>query len=72
MALVQIGIKALRAPSGEFLESVPIFAEIPKERITPEGLTKTEDKTIDDISRIMAQKFKQYIDGVKAAEKNRR
>lgn len=66
MAFVQIGITALRAPDGTFLPSVPIYAEVPK--ATDEGLAPVEDKTVGELSRIFAGKFKQYIDGVNAAK----
>jgi hypothetical protein len=72
MPLVQIGIKALRAPNGDFLPSVPIYAEIAKTDITPSGITKTENDTIDELSRVLAKKFKQYVDECRAAEREER
>ena len=67
MPFVQVGITALRAPDGTFLPSTPIYAEVPE--VTREGLAPVEDKTVDDIAHVFAEKFKQYIDGVKAATK---
>jgi hypothetical protein len=64
MPFVQVGITALRAPDGTFLPSTPIYAEVPE--VSPEGLTPTENDTIDDIAQIFAEKFKQYINGTKA------
>jgi hypothetical protein len=58
MPFVQIGFTATRAPDGSFLESVPIYAKVSK--VTDEGLASAEDKAIDDIAQIFAEKFKQY------------
>lgn len=67
MPYVQIGVTALRAPDGTFLPSTPIYAEVPE--VTREGLTPTESGMIDDIAKIFAKKYKQYMDGVKDAER---
>lgn len=67
MTFVQIGVTALRAPDGTFLPSTPIYAEVPF--ATNEGITPTENDTIDDIAQILAEKFKQYIDKTKAAKR---
>lgn len=67
MPFVQVGITAARAPDGSFLPSVPIYAEVPE--VTKEGLAPAEDKALDDISRIFAEKFRQYKTKVAAAQK---
>lgn len=66
-ALVQIGVTALRAPNGDFLPSVPMYIKVGAEQVNPKtGLSVGEEDLCGDIARVMAGKFKQYADGVKA------
>jgi len=67
MAFIQIGLTALRAPDGTFLPSTPLYAEV--SRVNDKGLAPVEEKTIGELSRIFAGKFKQYIDDVNAVKK---
>ena len=60
MALVQVGIIALRAPDGSFLPSTPIYKDLP---VNERGRTAQEEKATAEISRILAAKFKAYMDG---------
>ena len=54
---LQIGTIAARDPeTGEFLQSIPIFREI------PEGSAAASTAT-NDVARLFAEKMKQYIDG---------
>lgn len=62
MALIQIGVMALRSPTGEFLPSQPIYKEIPDDQMASSGRTKEEEKAINDISKVLALKFKEYFD----------
>lgn len=64
MALVQVGIMALRSPNGEFLPATPIYKELP---VNERGRTTQEEKATAEISSLLAGKFKQYIDGCRAA-----
>ena len=55
---IQIGQTAARDPAtGEFLQTVPLFAEI-----TPE-IEAAQAATVTDVARLFAGKMKQYIDG---------
>ena len=65
MALVQVGIIALRSPDGEFLPATPIYKDLP---VNERGRTVQEEKATEEISRLLAQKFKEYIDGCRKAE----
>lgn len=65
MALVKIGVTALRGPDGNFLPSVPLYADIPDKEIQPSGMTKTEEKNMQDITSIFYEKFKTYIERCK-------
>lgn len=60
MALVKVGIIALRSPDGNFLPATPIYKELP---VNERGRTAQEEKATEEISSILAQKFKEYIDG---------
>ncbi|MDN0033281.1 hypothetical protein QVN85_10235 [Oscillibacter valericigenes] len=66
MALVQVGIMALRSPDGNFLPATPIYKELP---VNERGRTAQEEKTTTDISKLLASKYKDYIDGCRAARK---
>ena len=66
MALVQVGIMALRSPDGKFLPATPIYKELP---VNEGGRTAQEEKTTTDISKLLASKYKDYIDGCRAARK---
>lgn len=65
MALVKVGIIALRSPDGNFLPATPIYKELP---VNERGRTEQEEKATDEISKLLAGKFKEYMDGCRAAE----
>ena len=66
MAMVQVGIIALRAPDGSFLPATPIYKDLP---VNERGRTEQEEKATTEISRLLARKFKEYMDGCRAAGK---
>jgi len=63
---VQVGQVALRSPSGEFLPAVPLFIREQdaggRSEIT--GLTVAEELLNVDVSKVFADKFKQYAETV--------
>ena len=63
MALVQVGMIALRTPSGEILPAEPIYREIEEEQESP-----SEYLPLDELAEIFADKFKEY----KAAKSRRK
>lgn len=65
MALVQVGIIALRSPDGDFLPATPIYKDLP---VNERGRTVQEEKATEEISRLLAEKFKEYIDGCRKAK----
>lgn len=67
MALIKVGTTALRGPDGNFLPSVPLYADIPDKEIQPSGLTKTDEKACDIFLNLFSNKIKQYIDGCSKA-----
>lgn len=68
---VEIGITALRDEEGKFLPAVPLFVQVPEAEITKSGQSTGEAELTDSISQILAEKFGQYIQGVKALERLR-
>lgn len=61
----QIGVTALRGPDGSFLQAVPLYVESDRlEDLRTPGATAAG---LDDITEIFSAKFKQYIDGKRAA-----
>ena len=65
MALVKVGIIALRSPDGTFLPATLIYKDLP---VNERGRTEHEEKATDEISKLLAGKFKEYMDGCRAAE----
>lgn len=65
MALVKVGIIALRSPDGEFLPATPIYKEL---TVNERGRTGLEETETSEISKILAMKYKEYIDGCRKAE----
>jgi hypothetical protein len=64
---IQIGVTALRSPSGEFLPSIPLYikAEDAGEINPHTGRTVAEDAALGDVAKVFADKFKQYKEGTK-------
>lgn len=61
---IQIGTMASRnLDTGEFYNAIPIYGET-----TPE-LRQTESTAMQEVAKLFAQKFKQYIDECKTNEK---
>lgn len=61
----QIGVTALRAPDGSFLPAVPLYVE--SDRLEDLRAPGAPAAGLDDITEIFSAKFKQYIDGKRAA-----
>ncbi len=60
--MIPVGWMALRGPGGEFLPSVQIYA-------AADDVGEDADKyMINDASKMFAEKYKQYVDGVKKAK----
>lgn len=60
---IQVGVTALRDPlTGGFLPSVPIYIEATDQAVV------AENGLLDNIGGVLAQKFKEYMDGCKKAE----
>lgn len=57
--LIQVGIKALREPNGDFLPATPIFMVV-----TPK-LAARKIVVIDEIEKVEAYYLKEYIDALK-------
>ena len=66
MAMVQVGIVAIRAPDGSFLPATPIYKDLP---VNERGRTEQEEKATSEISKLLAGKFKAYMDGCCAPDK---
>lgn len=57
---IQVGVTALRDPlTGGFLPSVPLYIEATDQAVV------AENGLLDDIGGVLAQKFKEYVDGCK-------
>ena len=65
--MVQIGVTALRSPSGDFLPSVPLYIKSHDAEYISETTGKSMDEgvVLHDISKIFADNFKKYVDGNK-------
>ncbi len=54
---IQVGVTALRSPTGEFLPSVPLY--IKADKLKQSGLAQVEENLLCDISGIFAEKHQQ-------------
>ena len=55
---IQIGVTALRDPAtGDFLPAVPLYIK------AEDGAPAGEEKLIEDIGKLLAQRIKAYKDG---------
>ena len=67
-SLVCIGSTALRAPDGTPYPSVPMYVIVDESQVDKKtGLSEGENELNNDIAKVFAGKFKQYVDGVKKA-----
>ena len=59
---IQVGVTALRNPAtGEFLPAVPLYIK------AEDGAEEAEEKLINDLGKLFAQRIRAYKDGCKAA-----
>ena len=59
---MQVGVTALRDPlTGGYLPSVPLYIEATDQAVV------AENGLLDNIGGVLAQKFKEYMDGCKKA-----
>lgn len=61
MALVRVGTTALRDPDGNFLPSVPLYADLQDNEVEESRLTKTAEKSCDEFLKIFGVKINKYI-----------
>ena len=59
---IQVGLTALRDPAtGEFLPAVPLYIK------AEDGAEEAEEKLIEDIGKLMAERIRRYKAACKAA-----
>ncbi|MFR3797888.1 MAG: hypothetical protein ACLT1X_10335 [Christensenellales bacterium] len=59
---IQVGVTALRDPAtGEFLPAVPLYIK------AEDGAEEAEEKLIEDIGKLMAERIRRYKAACKAA-----
>lgn len=54
--LIQVGIKALRTPTGEFMEAMPIYMEASSD------MEEREETVINALDDVVIRYLKDYID----------
>lgn len=64
---IQVGVTALRSPTGDFLPSVPLY--IKADKLKQSGLTQAEENLLKDVSGVFADKHKQYTEKEKEVKK---
>lgn len=57
---IQIGITALRSPTGDILPAVPLY--IKADQLKQSGLTRAEKNALTDVSGIFSEKIKEKRD----------
>lgn len=63
MALVKVGVMALRSPEGEFLPEEPVYREIEEEKKSGEYIP------LGELAEIFADKFKAHKAALKKVHK---
>ena len=64
----QVGVIGIRDPDGNITENRPIYIKVGEKEINPKtNMHITEEKAMEDVMRVLAEKFKQYVDGCKEA-----
>ena len=59
---VQIGVTALRDPTGAFLPAVPLYIKVDTDQVNEKTrMSVGEESLCADISGIFAEKFGQYV-----------
>lgn len=59
---IQVGVTALRDPAtGDFLPAVPLYIK------AEDGAEEAEEKLIEDIGKLMAERIRRYKAACKAA-----
>ena len=59
---IQIGMTALRDPTGVFLPAVPLYIKVEPDQISEKtNMSPGEEKLCTDIAGIFANKFAQYV-----------
>lgn len=67
-ALVEVGVMGLRGPKGDFVENVKLYKIVSARTVNPQtGMTKEEESMCGDIAAVLAEKFGQYVQGVRKA-----
>ena len=54
---IQVGVTALRSPTGELLPAVPLY--IKDTQLKNSGLTQAEENLMHDISGLFVEKYKE-------------
>lgn len=54
---IQVGVTALRSPTGDFLPAVPLY--IKADKLKQSGLSQPEEKLLRDVSGVFTDKFKE-------------
>lgn len=68
-ALQQVGVMGLRAPDGSIAENVKLYRIIPAKDINQKSnLTSGEEAACEDIGKVLADKFREYKNGIRKAE----
>jgi len=59
---IQIGVTALRSPTGGFLPSVPLYVKT-SEAVKASGLTESEENVLHDVAALFALKHQELTGG---------
>lgn len=65
---IQVGVTALRSPTGDFLPSVPLFVRADK--LKQSGLAQSEEKLLRDVSGVFVDKYRQQKEKDEEANAN--
>lgn len=60
----EIGVTALRSPDGGYLPAEPLYVKVPAKDVK-DGVYVGENATLQNVAEIFADKYKQYVEGVR-------
>ena len=66
----EAGSICLRNPDGSTQPAVPLFLAVNAAEVTSTGMAQSEAELCEDIGRCLAQKFGEYVRGIRAIQRH--
>lgn len=63
--LLEVGVQTLRGPDGMPTKCNKVYIVVDKDQIQADGTIRHDEQACEDFAKMMAGRFKQYMDGLK-------